>query len=214
MSCVRCLLLVLFVCASLRAETVVIIQGGKAWYVPAGSSVAIPADRVIRLAGNGPIDPTDPPVDPPNEGELEQLSSAWKVKVAPYSKRNHHRLGLMATYSVLGQQAADGEFSDLADLQERTRQTYDLLLGDDKERWSEWYAPIGEYLGVNVLSLDDVPPAYAGISAGLEVPGEAIGPVWAIVIKLIIGMLGDGDIDPKMLALIMLLLDALAGGST
>ena len=212
MSCVRSFLLVLFVCASLPAD-MVILQGGKAWYLADGETIAVPVD-LIRLVGPGPDDPIDPPTDPPNEGELEQLSSDWVLKVVPYLKRDHHRQGLMTTYAVLGQQAADGEFSDLVELQERFYQTRDLLLGVDKDRWREWYAPIEVYLDANAQSVDQAAVAYSEISAGLEVKGsEAIGPVWAIVIRMIIQMLGDGNINPEMLALIMALLDALAGGS-
>ena len=95
---------------------------------------------------------------------------------------------------------------------ERESEIASLLLGSDELRWNEWYAPIKVYLGANVSSVADAAVAYSEISAGLEVSGEAIGPVWAIVIRMIIQML-DGDLDPKMLALIMALLDALAGGS-
>lgn len=222
MSCVRSLLLVSFVCASLRAETVLIIQGGKSWFVPDGSSVGVLVDRVVRLGGNGPVDPTDPPTDPPTDGDLERLSSAWVVKVAPYELRDHHRQGLMATYSVLGQQAADGKFSSLAELQKRTKETYNLLLGVeqgsetsvDKERWREWFRPIEVYLGANVRSVEQAVPAYSEIAAGLEIEDEAIGPVWTIVIRMIIQFLGEGTIPPAMLALIMALLDTLAGGAT
>ena len=217
MSCVRSLLLVSFVCALLPADTV-ILQGGKAWYLADGATIAVPVDSLIRLGGpippTDPTDPTDPPTDPPNEGELEQLSSAWRVKVDPYPKRDHHRQGLHAMYSVLASQADAGEFSDLDELKERESEVASLLLGSDELKWNEWYAPIRVYLGANVSSVADAAVAFPEISAGLEVVGEAIGPVWAIVIKLIIQMLAGGDIDPKMLALIMLLLDALAGGST
>ena len=218
MSCVRSSLLVLFVCAVSRAETVVILQGGKAWLLPDGSSVGIPI-AIVRLPGDGP-GPIPPNPDPPNEGELEQLSSDWVSKVMPYSKRAHHRQGLQATYSVLGKQAADGEFSSLAELQERTKATYNLLLGVvspaetsvDKERWREWFKPIEVYLGANVRSVEQAVPAYSEITAGLEVPGDAIGPGWVAFIKFVINLLGQGDISPVMIELIQAILNALSRG--
>ena len=208
MSCAR-FLLCLFVSASLlQAQSVVIVQGAKAWYVPDGSSIALQADRLIRLAGGGP---EDPPPPPPNPTELQRLSSLWPVMVATYDKRNAHRQGLMATYSVLAGRIDAGAFSDLDQLKSQTIALRDLVLGGDKSKWSEWYAPIGVYLGANVSSIDEAAPAYRAIAAGLEVEGEAIDSGWVKVIEIIIDLLGEGVIPPTMLALIRILLEILGG---
>lgn len=204
MSCVRSLLLVLFVAFSVRAETVVIIQGTQAWYLPDGSSIAQSVDRLIQLGGGQPI---------PNGSELRQLSSTWTSKVSSYEKRNHHRKGLQTMYSVLGKQAADGVFSDLEQLQKRTQQTRDLILGPDKSKWDPWGQPIAVYLAEHVSSVAEASVSYLEISAGLDVPGEAIGLGWTEVVEIIIKLLGEGPISPQMLALIKILLNLLAGGS-
>ena len=211
MSCVRSLLC-LFVSASLlQAHSTVIVQGGTAWYVPDGSSIAVQADQLIRLAGGGPV---DPPIDPPpnpNPTELEQLSSQWKTKVVIYDKRQAHRQGMMAMHSVLAEQVDAGKFSDIDQLEESTVILRDLILGGDKSKWAEWYGPIGVYLGANVLSLDEAAPANRSIAAGLEVGNEAIDPGWIRLIEIIIEALGEGTIPPIMLALIKVLLEILGG---
>ena len=212
MLCVRSLLLLSFLCVSVQAQSVVIVQGGRAWYVLDGSLIAVPADRLIRLAGGGPVDPpTDPPTDPPEISELERLSSLWPEQVSPYEKRDAHRQGLQATYSVLGTQAAEGKFSDLGQLQQSTVTLRDLVLGGDKLKWAEWYQPIGAYLATSVSSVAEAALAYPEISAGLEVEGEAIGPGWVKVIEFVIEALGEGALPPRMLALIKLLLSTLGG---
>ncbi len=217
MSCVRSLLLLALCCSAARAQSVVTVQGEKGWYTPAGSSRGIPVSRVIYLGGgNGPVDPTDPPIDPPvdpptDPTELQQLSSMWATKVSPYPKRDSHRQGQMASFFVLADRVDAGSFSDLDEVGGAEQFLRELVLGEDKEKWSEWYAPIGVYLVANVSSIDEVSPAYRSIAAGLAVPGEAIGDGWIGLIEAIIDALGEGTIPPFMMALIRILLGVLGG---
>ncbi len=214
MSCVRSLLLLVFCCASVPADTV-ILRGSQAWYLEDGKTVAQPVAEVIRLGG--PVDPTDPtdppvdPIDPPNVSELELLSSTWVTKVTLYSKRDSHRQGLMAMYGVLADQVDAGSFSDLVELAERSREIQTLILGADKSRWVSWGNDINAYLDAHLSSLDGAAPAYRAVSAGLEVPGEAIDSGWVKLIEIIIEALGEGVIPPVMLALIRILLEILGG---
>ena len=212
MLCRRLLLplLLLFLVSPVLAESVVILQGNKAYYAPTNSSAAVLVDRIIHLPNGGPILP--PPPDPDSPSTLIRLSSTWVSKVTMYNKRLPHRQSLAAMYMLLGQQSLEGKFDDLEQLQLRTNQLKDILLGSDKPKWNEWGQGIGDYLSVNVSSLVEAGPAYAEIAAGLESSQEAIGPVILGIITFIIDALAEGDLDPRILALIKALLAIFGGG--
>jgi len=212
MRCLRTKLSLLLLClvsCAVGAESVVILKGGQAWYVASDTSTAVKVDRVITITNGGPSDP-DPP--PPNGSELKQLASTWKTKVAEYSKRDVHRQALSAAYLVLAEQVqGDGSpYDDLPQLNEATVKLRDLILGGDKSRWNEWGRDVGSYLSDNVDTLDEAAVAYLEIAAGLETT-EAIGPIVMVIIQLVLSLIGQGEIDAKVLELIKLLLSLIGG---
>lgn len=196
MSCIRCSLLFCFLSSVLHAESVVILQGDRAWYCPSEKSTAVSVDRVIRISGGPVTPPNEPPNQPPEDGsELKMLSSTWIVKVTSYGQREHHRQSLAATYMLLSQQVKSGTFSNLSQLKTVTTRTRDIILGPDRGKWDRWGQDIAAHLSSNVDSLDEAADAYLEIAAGLE-KSEAIRPETLefilMIIKLIMTLIGGG----------------------
>ncbi len=214
MLCARSLLLFLLFVSLSQAQSVVILDNGRAWYVPTSSSVAIPVDRIIRLGG-----PTEPPIDPPTDptdptdSELKTLSATWPSKVDDYPQKQNHRRSLHTIYSLLGEQSSvAGRFDSLDHLQRVTETMRDVALGQSGiAAWREWGGDVGDWLRANVSSLDAAGPAYLDVADGLG-SNEAIGAALPVIIKLLLKfVLANTDLDPAIIELIQTLLGGFFG---